>query len=53
MCVCLQCFRHTTIPHETLYLTVDSIEANVEQGAHRVEEGNKQLVKAIKHQVQM
>ncbi|XP_065889537.1 syntaxin-7-like isoform X2 [Dysidea avara] len=29
---------------------IDSIEANVEQGAHRVTEGNKQLVKAIKHQ---
>jgi len=31
--------------------TADSIEANVEQGSHRVVEGNKQLVKAIKHQV--
>ena len=34
-----------------LITILDSIEANVEQGAHRVEDGNKQLVKAIKHQV--
>ena len=32
-------------------LITDSIEANVERGSHRVVEGNKQLVKAIKHQV--
>ena len=48
--VCLQYF--IKIAHGTLYLIVDSIEANVEQGAHRVVEGNTQLVKAIKHQVQ-
>ena len=59
VCVCVLCICASVylqyfnkIVHGTLYLIVDSIEANVEQGAHRVVEGNTQLVKAIKHQVQ-
>ena len=60
MCVCVcvcACVRHVCVMSPMSYTCsvcnsiVDSIEANVEQGAHRVEEGNKQLVKAIKHQV--